>query len=78
MLEQQRAITTANKTMRGRLPAPNGFWDTASVGDGRPCDGCADAIGPMEVLFTVVVSNALSFRFHAECCEAWMKLKEQG
>jgi hypothetical protein len=75
--DQRRAEKTAEKTRRGDLPAPTGYSRHAGLGDGRPCDGCAETIEPTEVLFTVGISDAVSRRFHAVCHEAWLKFKSQ-
>ena len=75
MLGQRRAERTTDKTRRGGLPAPTGSSRKFALGDGRPCDGCSDTIHPTEILFSVSVADALSFRFHAECCDAWLKFK---
>jgi hypothetical protein len=77
MQEERRAERTTDKTRRGGLPAPARYSRRPGLGDGRPCDGCGETVHPTEMLFTVSMSDALSWRFHAECCEAWLKFKSQ-
>jgi hypothetical protein len=77
MSDHLRADKTTHKTMRGGLPGPNGCSRQIGLGDGRTCDGCGETIEPTEILFTVTLLDALSWRFHAVCCEAWLKFKEK-
>lgn len=77
MSDQRRADRTADKTRRGGLPAPTDYARKPGLGDGRPCDGCGETIHPTEILFTVSMLAALSWRFHAVCFEAWMEFKRQ-
>lgn len=77
MPDQRRAEQTTEKTRRGGLPAPTGYSRQAGLGDGRPCDGCGETIEPTEVVFTVSTPEGAAYRFHAVCCEAWLKFKAQ-
>jgi hypothetical protein len=72
-----RAAKTTDKTRRGGLPAPVGYSRKPSLGDGSPCDGCGETIQPTEMMFIVSLFDALAWRFHAECCEAWLKFKPE-
>jgi hypothetical protein len=44
-------------------------WD--GVGDGRPCDGCGQAVTKRERAVEAIVSMWLSVYFHAECYDFW-------
>ena len=79
MSDQERADRTTAKTRRGGLPAPTGYIRKPSLGDGRPCDGCGEAVQPTEMLFTVTLAiPKLSWRFHDVCFDAWAKFKQEN
>ena len=66
----------ARKLIRRRLVdrlAPSVYavdvWD--GVGDGRPCDGCGQAVTKRERAVEAIVSMWLSVYFHAECYDFW-------
>jgi hypothetical protein len=77
MPDQRRAAKTRDKTQRGELPAVTNYSRSAGLGDGRPCDGCAETIDPSEVRFTVRIDDALEWLLHAACYDAWLKFKEE-
>jgi hypothetical protein len=68
-----RTERTLDKTRRGGLPAP--YYGKIWVGPGssKLCDGCGDVITRDETEHEVEVSDALTFRLHAECHHAWIR-----
>ena len=71
MSYQGRADKTRDKTRRGGLPAPTQHTLLVATGDGRPCDGCGETIHPSEEASLVSAHQALDWRFHDVCYEAW-------
>jgi len=70
-----RGDKTRDKTRRGGLPAPTAHTQLVGHGDGRPCDGCGETIHPSETASLVSVHQALDWRFHDGCYEAWSSFK---
>jgi hypothetical protein len=68
--DQRRVQATLEKTQGGGLPPSRQAEPAISVGDGRPCDGCAETIHPTELVFDVAV-GAGRLRFHDVCFHAW-------
>jgi hypothetical protein len=55
-----------------RLPSGRAIDVLDGIGDGRPCDACADVIRPDQPAVRAIISfDWLSVRFHAECFEIW-------
>ena len=70
MPDHRRVQATLEKTHGGGLPRSTQAEPAISVGDGRPCDGCAETIHPTELVFDVAVA-ARRLRFHDVCFHAW-------
>lgn len=70
--ELTRTERTIDKLRRGALPAygPAKMW--IGPGSSRKCNGCGESITDQEQEFELEVSTVISFRFHAECHQAWM------
>ena len=49
----RRVEKTCDKIRRGGLPGPGEHTQLVGSGDGRPCDGCGEAISPSETVCTV-------------------------
>ncbi|HEY7517933.1 MAG TPA: hypothetical protein VIE36_06535 [Methylomirabilota bacterium] len=73
-----RADKTRDKMRRGGLPAPTPHTQIVSHGDGRPCDGCGETIHPSETAALVTVQQALGWRFHDGCYEAWSTYRRES
>jgi hypothetical protein len=78
MSYQGRADKTRDKTRRGGLPAATEHTLLVNDGDGRPCDGCSETIHPSERASLVSVHQALCWRFHDVCYEAWSTFTRDG
>jgi hypothetical protein len=71
MPDQHRVQATVEKARRGGLPSSAHQEPAITLGDGRPCDGCAETIHPTELLFTVTANGGVEIRFHDVCFHAW-------
>lgn len=68
---------TRQDATRG-LPAATEHTLLVNDGDGRPCDGCSETIHPSERASLVSVHQALCWRFHDVCYEAWSTFTRDG
>jgi hypothetical protein len=66
-----RTERTITKARRGALPTVSGGRVWIAPGAWQACNGCGEAITPEDREYEVEVSEALTFRFHAECHRAW-------
>jgi hypothetical protein len=68
---ETRTERTISKARRGALPTASGGRVWIAPGAWQACNGCGEAITPEDREYEVEVSEALTFRFHAECHRAW-------
>ena len=70
----QRAAIIAERLAENKLSRTKSVRMWAGFGNGRPCDGCAEAItgGDVEHEHDLVGGGIL--RFHAECSVLWQRM----
>ena len=72
-----RVLRTWTKLKSGVLPAGDAHRRWVGAGRGERCDGCGDAIGPVDTAIELDFRDALLLQFHAVCFKAWEKFGGQ-
>ena len=67
-----RTGRTIGKMRRGGLPASVGGKTWVGLGTSKNCSGCGEPVTADDREFEIEVAETLSFRFHAECYQAWL------
>jgi hypothetical protein len=70
--DSTRTERTIDKTRGGTLPAQGAVKVTVRPGSSKVCSGCDEPITDEGREFGVEMSDAVTFRFHAECHAAWI------
>jgi hypothetical protein len=70
----ERAKLIADRLAGGQLPRTKSVQMWAGFGNGRPCDGCDERIGPTEVEHEHEVGDDATLRLHAVCSVLWQRM----
>jgi PAS domain S-box-containing protein len=69
----ERSHRITEKLARGLLPTSNWVEMTTGFGNGRPCDGCDQAIQSSDIQHEVDLGDDRTLRLHDACAALWQR-----